>query len=256
MRRRSFLCMLTATSALAACASWTAPPPLLLRLAPATLGRHLALVQLIRVQARGAQFQFEALLEADDASLRLAVLAYGRPMVRLVWDGQVLTQDAAPEWPAAVSAERMLSDLTLALWPADVLAAALPASSACGMTPTSVNCVGTALRCSACGRSGPPSSNSSTLHCAITCGSSRRRRRRRRGALRLAWREFQMGKPFVLLAAAGLLAACASTYNQNMVTPAAAKLQRGKAVLIATPRSAETTRTTRTSPRGVRPRTQ
>jgi hypothetical protein len=46
-----------------------------------------------------------------------------------------------------------------------------------------------------------------------------------------------MRKPLVVLAAAGLLAACASTYNQNLVTPAAGKLQRGKAVLIATPKS-------------------
>jgi hypothetical protein len=119
--------MFAASPALEACASLTAPPPLLLRLAPETLGRRLALMQLIQVQAGGTQFQFEALLEADEASLRLAVLAFGRPMVRLIWDGQVLRQDAAPQWPAAVSAERMLSDLTLALWPADAVAAALPA---------------------------------------------------------------------------------------------------------------------------------
>lgn len=127
MQRRSLL-LLTA-GAMTACAS--APPrmapELLLRLPPGALGRRLALAQQLHVWAAAREFQFEALLEADEQTLRLALLAHGRPMARLTWDGTTLTQQAAPGWPAAVSAERVLSDLILVLWPADAVAAALPA---------------------------------------------------------------------------------------------------------------------------------
>lgn len=128
MQRRALLgCM---PAVLAGCAT---PPPsstapaLLLRLPPASLGRRLALAQRLHVWAGAREFQFEALLETDEQSLRLALLSFAQPVARLHWDGTTLTQHVAPGWPAAVSAERVLSDLVLVLWPADAVAAALPA---------------------------------------------------------------------------------------------------------------------------------
>jgi hypothetical protein len=103
-----------------------APPALLLQLPPAALGRRLALSQQLRIWAGGHEFQFEALLEADAETLQLALLAFAQPVARLRWDGSSLTQHTAPGWPKAVSAERVLSDLVLALWPAAAVAAALP----------------------------------------------------------------------------------------------------------------------------------
>ena len=124
MQRRHLLTTLLA--GLGACATPSAAPPLLLRLAPTALGRRLALAQQLRIFAGGAEYQFEALLEADEEALLLALLAFGQPLVRLRWDGTALTQQAAPGWPAAVSAERILSDLVLVLWPAAAITAALP----------------------------------------------------------------------------------------------------------------------------------
>ncbi len=127
MQRRALLgCM---PAVLAGCAT---PPPsatapaLLLRLPPASLGRRLALAQRLHVWAGAHEVEFEALLEADEQTLRLALLAFAQPLARLHWDGTTLTQHAAPGWPTAVSAERVLSDLVLVLWPAEAVAAALP----------------------------------------------------------------------------------------------------------------------------------
>ena len=124
--RRTLLASLPAW--VAGCATpQPAPPELLLRLPPAALGRRLAWAQRLQVHAGDRDFQFEALLEADEQSLRLALLASARPLARLHWDGSTLQQHTAPGWPTAVSVERVLSDLSLVLWPADAVAAALPA---------------------------------------------------------------------------------------------------------------------------------
>jgi hypothetical protein len=98
-----------------------------LRLAPAALGRPLALQQRISVQAPGHAQQLDVLLEADAAHVQLAVLAMGQVAARLDWDGTKLEETRAPWWPPQVSGGRILSDLQLAMWPADAIAAALPA---------------------------------------------------------------------------------------------------------------------------------
>ena len=124
--RRALLATLPAL--LAGCATPPpAPPELLLRLPPAALGRRLAWAQRLQVRAGDREFEFEALLEVDEQSLRLALLAFARPLARLHWDGSTLQQHTAVGWPPAVSAERVLSDLVLVLWPAAVVATALPA---------------------------------------------------------------------------------------------------------------------------------
>ena len=85
------------------------------------------MAQQLHVQAGAREFLFEALLEADEQSLRLALLAFAQPLARLEWDGSTLQQHSAPGWPHAVPVERVLSDLILVLWPAATVAAALPA---------------------------------------------------------------------------------------------------------------------------------
>lgn len=129
-RRRLLLCL-----SLAGMAGCAAPPLVgtdpgarpLLRLPPAALGRSLALQQLLLVHAGGQSRRIEVLLEADAQSVRLALMNLGQTLARLQWDGHELVQTSAPGWPRAVSGERVLSDLQLALWPAEAIAAALPA---------------------------------------------------------------------------------------------------------------------------------
>jgi hypothetical protein len=126
------LAVLTVALAQAGCAG-PAPlavraraPDLLLRLPPSALGRDLALRQHLQVEVGGRMIEFDALLEADATELNLALLVFERPLARLHWDGSTLQSDRQPGWPAAVSAERVLSDLGLLLWPAAAVAAALP----------------------------------------------------------------------------------------------------------------------------------
>jgi hypothetical protein len=114
--------------ALAGCAS--TPPASeapLLRLSPASAGRSLALAQRLDIEARGRRQTVEALLEVDAASVRLALLQLGRPLARLEWDGRSLQQERAPGVPAALSAERILSEMQLVQWPTDAIRAGLPA---------------------------------------------------------------------------------------------------------------------------------
>jgi hypothetical protein len=98
-----------------------------LRLAPAQLGRTLALQQHIDVRAPGHAQQLDVVLEADAAHVRLAVLAMGQVAARLDWDGTSLDETRAPWWPPQVSGARILSDLQFAEWPVASVRAALPA---------------------------------------------------------------------------------------------------------------------------------
>lgn len=103
----------------------SSPRPLL-RLPPAALGGNLALQQQLLVHAGGQSRRIDVMLEADDQSVRLVLVNLGQTMARLDWDGRELQQTSVPGWPRAVSGERVLSDLQLALWPAQAISAALP----------------------------------------------------------------------------------------------------------------------------------
>jgi hypothetical protein len=130
--RWHWLAILTVALAQAGCAGLlpladrVRAPELLLRLAPSALGHDLALRQHLQVEFGGRMIEFDALLEADASELNLALLVFERPLARLRWDGLNLLAERQPGWPAAVSAERILSDLGLLLWPAAAVAAALP----------------------------------------------------------------------------------------------------------------------------------
>jgi len=113
--------VLAAALVLAACASAPSLPPdatPLLRLAPSSLGRELAVVQQLDVQAAGQTRSLEVALEADADSVRMAFMQLGQTVARLEWDGRKLEQSLAPGWPKVVSAEQVLSDLQLVWWPA------------------------------------------------------------------------------------------------------------------------------------------
>lgn len=99
----------------------------MLRLSPASLGRELAVVQRMEVEAQGQVRAFETALEVDRDELRLAVMQLGQTIARLSWDGQTLTQSLAPGWPSVVSAEQVLSDLQYVWWPQNEVQGALPA---------------------------------------------------------------------------------------------------------------------------------
>jgi len=120
--------VLAAALVLAACASSPFAPQAatpMLRLAPSSLGRELAVVQQLDVEAAGQTRSLEVALEADAQSVRMAFLQLGQTVARLEWDGWQLEQSLAPGWPKVVSAEQVLSDLQLVWWPAAAVRAGL-----------------------------------------------------------------------------------------------------------------------------------
>ncbi len=99
----------------------------LLQLAPAALGRTLALQQQLSVRGPdGTQRHLQALLEADAGEVRIALTSMGQVLARMRWDGVQLDVQRSRYWPQQVEPARILSDLQLALWPAEEIARALP----------------------------------------------------------------------------------------------------------------------------------
>ncbi len=68
----------------------------------------------------------DVLLEVDAQTVRLALLQMGQVAARLEWDGVFMQASQSRWWPREVSAERILSDMQLALWPTAAIQAALP----------------------------------------------------------------------------------------------------------------------------------
>lgn len=102
--------------------------PLLLALAPVSLGCSLAVQQQLTVQPPSGYAQtLDALLEVDGQSVRLALFHLGQRMGALSWDGQQLQTQLSRWWPAQLSPSQVLSEMQLALWPAPAIAQALPA---------------------------------------------------------------------------------------------------------------------------------
>jgi hypothetical protein len=112
---------------LTACASMPSAT-FLLRLPPSDLGHALVLrQQLVFFVGEQAPQQLEAYLEADATSVNLALMALGQTAARVTWDGVQLQETRAAWLPSVVSAERILADLQLVLWPVSSIVAALPA---------------------------------------------------------------------------------------------------------------------------------
>lgn len=124
----------------ASCVTTPKPPPAPefgLRLSPASLGRELSLSQRITVVRGDDRKSFDAQLEADAASVRVAAVAMGHTVAQLSWDGKSLEKKVSTHVPPAVTAERILSDVQLAWWPAEAIRAGLPAGYTLEETPTS-----------------------------------------------------------------------------------------------------------------------
>ncbi len=100
--------------------------PVELRLSPASLGRELALQQQLVFSFRQSRYTLDALLEVDALEVRLAVQSFGRPVLRLHWDGVALQQRRFDGLPAALRGESVLADLQLTYWSVAAIRAVLP----------------------------------------------------------------------------------------------------------------------------------
>lgn len=127
MSARTFLLVLAAACATPPAALPTHAAEPLLALPPAALGRELHLAQRVTLTRAGERFAFEAQLEADATSVRLAAFALGQTVARLSWDGQRLTETHSARVPEVVTPARILSDVQLAFWPEAAVRAGLPA---------------------------------------------------------------------------------------------------------------------------------
>jgi hypothetical protein len=116
--------------AAAGCATTPKPLPEAefgLRLAPASLGRELALSQRVTVVRGEERRSFDAQLEVDAKAVRIAAVAMGQTIATLSWDGTSLEQQVSTHVLPAVTASRILSDVQLAWWPVAAIRAGLPA---------------------------------------------------------------------------------------------------------------------------------
>lgn len=97
-----------------------------LQLSPHSLPEAFEVVQRMQVQRNGQVRSFDALLEADQQQLQLAILQLSQTIAVLQWDGQQLQTRLAPGWPKVIEPEKLLSDLQYVWWPYPAVAAAMP----------------------------------------------------------------------------------------------------------------------------------
>jgi hypothetical protein len=123
------LALCIAAMALAACAATKPPPParLGLKLPPAALGEAISVQQHLTVERNGKTDELDAALEVDAAHVELIGLAFGQRVLTLRYDGKELTSWRHVMLPSQVKPEDVLEDVQFALWPAEAIAAALPA---------------------------------------------------------------------------------------------------------------------------------
>lgn len=122
--------------ALSACASLLQSAGLpRFALAPAALGRELAVQQQLRFVIGPVTRSVGAYLEVDADALRLATLAGGQVGLGIEWDGKDLRARRAEWMPESLDPAQLLSDVQLVLWPIEALRAALPADCTLEQTP-------------------------------------------------------------------------------------------------------------------------
>jgi hypothetical protein len=107
-----------------------APPPqpdrLELQLSPASFGRALSLQQQVHVEYAKRSVDLDAVLEIAPDSLTLVGMAFGQRMLTLRYDGVTLHEQRHPMLPGDVRGADILTDLQMALWPAEAVRTALP----------------------------------------------------------------------------------------------------------------------------------
>lgn len=134
MRVLACACALLASACALQPQALPAMPVLLLR--PQALEKPLALQQRLTVTTAGRTLQVEMALEADHEGVRMVLLDLGQAVARLEWDGRELTERRGPALPAHVRTERILGDVQLVHWPAEVIQSALPLGWTLTVSPT------------------------------------------------------------------------------------------------------------------------
>ncbi len=110
-------------------------PAALLALPPSAYGKTVSLAQQIQIEAAGETHELQVYLQIDRESVNLAAMVAGQTAAKLTWDGHTLHEDRSAWLPQGLRGEVILSDLQLALWPAQVVASALPTSFQLVATP-------------------------------------------------------------------------------------------------------------------------
>lgn len=134
MKKQGFgvLCLLLSGCAMSLPVPVPGVPPL--RLAPATLGASVSLIQrltVLKVPRRGeaaasAGQGIDVLLELDPGRIRLAGFVMNQRVLTIEDDGQTLRSQRHPLLPKEVDAAHVLRDVQLVYWPAVAVRAALP----------------------------------------------------------------------------------------------------------------------------------
>jgi hypothetical protein len=100
---------------------------LTLALTPASFGQALSLQQQVHVEYADRTVDLDAVLDITPDSLTLVGMALGQRMLTLRYDGVALRETRHPMLPRDVRGADILTDIQMALWPADAVRAALPA---------------------------------------------------------------------------------------------------------------------------------
>lgn len=96
-------------------------------LSPASFPQSISLQQHVEVQQGGKSVDFEAVLDVTPEAVTLVGLAFNQRVFTLMYDGRKLQESRSRMLPREVQAGDVLSDLQIALWPADAVRSALPA---------------------------------------------------------------------------------------------------------------------------------
>ena len=126
--RAGLIAAFVAAAMLAGCA--TAPPPaarLGLKLAPAALGESISVQQHLKVERAGRIDEMDVALQVEPDAIDVVGLAVGQRVLSLHYDGKEMKEWRHFMLPSQVKADDVLEDMQLTLWPADAVAAALPA---------------------------------------------------------------------------------------------------------------------------------
>lgn len=98
-----------------------------LALAPSAFPETLSLQQQVKVEQAGRTVDFDAVLDISPDAVTLVGMAFNQRVFTLKYDGKTLQETRSAMLPREVQGGDVLSDLQLALWPTDVVRAALPA---------------------------------------------------------------------------------------------------------------------------------
>ena len=97
-----------------------------LALPPSAFPVPLSLQQQVKVEQGGRTVDFDAVLDVSPDAVTLVGMAFSQRVFTLRYDGTTLRETRSAMLPREVQAGDVLSDMQLALWPADAVRSALP----------------------------------------------------------------------------------------------------------------------------------